>query len=62
MINYIVYIIIFVILVLVSFIAIKAVNRGIEAKQRLNQDLNNNNFETKKKKIKKIKYFTYSNL
>ncbi len=53
MINYIVYIIIFVILVLVSSIAIKAVNRGIEAKQRLNQDINNDNFENKKNNNKK---------
>ena len=37
MIIYIVYIIIIIILVLVSTIAIKAINRGIEAKQKLNQ-------------------------
>ena len=49
MINYIVYIVIIVILVLVSSIAIKAVVRGIKAKQKLNQELNNK----KKYEIKK---------
>jgi len=39
MINYIVYIVIFLILILVANIAIKAINRGIEAKQKLNKDL-----------------------
>ena len=51
MINYIVYIVIIAILVLVSSIAIKAVNRGIEAKQRLNIDLNNSDRNESKKNI-----------
>jgi len=38
MINYVVYIIIILILILVSVIAIKAINRGIEAKKKLNKD------------------------
>jgi len=38
MINYIVYTVIIVILVLMSIIAIKAINRGIKAKQKLNKD------------------------
>ena len=38
MINYIVYIAIIIILVLMSIIAIKAINRGIKAKQKLNKD------------------------
>jgi len=49
MINYIVYIVIIVILVLVSSMAIKAVVRGIKAKKKLNQELNNK----KKYEIKK---------
>ena len=49
MINYIVYIVIIVILVLVSSIAIKAVVRGIKAKQKLNKDLTNKEkYESKK--------------
>ena len=38
MINYIVYAVIIIILVLMSIIAIKAINRGIKAKQKLNKD------------------------
>ena len=38
MINYIVYTVIIIILVLMSIIAIKAINRGIKAKQKLNKD------------------------
>ena len=49
MINYIVYTVIIIILVLVSFIAIKAVNRGIEAKKKLNEDLSNDKYKSKKK-------------
>ena len=37
MINYIVYIIILIILVFVSVIAVKTINRAIEAKQNLNR-------------------------
>ena len=38
MINYIVYTIILIILFFVSAIVVKAINRGIEAKQNLNKD------------------------
>ncbi len=48
MINYIVYIVIILILVLVSSIAVKAVNRGIEAKQRLKEDQSDGKYESKK--------------
>tara|TARA_B100001540_G_C15604435_1_gene550082 strand:+ start:654 stop:800 length:147 start_codon:yes stop_codon:yes gene_type:complete len=37
MINYLVYTLIIFILILISVLAIKAINRGIEAKQRLNK-------------------------
>ncbi len=45
MINYIVYIVIIVILFLVSTIAIKAINRGIKAKQKLNKDKENDKYK-----------------
>ena len=45
MINYIVYTVIIVILVLMSIIAIKAINRGIKAKQKLNKDKENDKFK-----------------
>ena len=49
MINYIVYIVIIIILVLISSIAIKALNRGIEAKKKLNKDLDKDKYQNKKK-------------
>tara|TARA_Y100001970_G_C14120617_1_gene796074 strand:+ start:863 stop:1024 length:162 start_codon:yes stop_codon:yes gene_type:complete len=52
MINYIVYIVIIIILILVSVLAIKAINRGIKAKQKLNKDYYNEKFENKKKNRK----------
>ena len=45
MINYFVYIVIIIILLLVSTIAIKAINRGIKAKQKLNKDKENDKFK-----------------
>ena len=45
MINYFVYIVIIIILLLVSTIAIKAINMGIKAKQKLNKDKENNKFK-----------------
>ena len=48
MINYIVYILIIIILVLVSVLAIKALNRGIKAKQKINKDPINDNYKNKK--------------
>ena len=53
MINYIVYTIILIILFFVSAIVVKAINRGIEAKQNLNKDYK---LENKKIIMKKIKY------
>ena len=41
MINYIVYTVIIIILVLMSIIAIKAINRGIKAKKKLNKEKEN---------------------
>ena len=49
MINYIVYIVIFIILILVANIAIKAINRGIKAKQKLNKDLYNEKYKNNEK-------------
>ena len=52
MLVYIIYIIAFSILVFVSFIAVKALNRGLEAKQDHKRNLNlNNNSRDKKKDI-----------
>ena len=48
MINYIVYLLIIIILVLVSVLAIKAINRGIEAKQKINKDPIYDNNKNKK--------------
>ena len=48
MINYIVYSIIILLLVFVFFIAIKAITRGIEAKQNLNKDYDHDKYENKK--------------
>jgi len=48
MINYIVYSIIILLLVFVFFIAIKAIKRGIEAKQNLNKDYDHDKYENKK--------------
>ena len=45
MINYIVYTVIIIILVLMSIIAIKAINRGIKAKQKLNKDKENDKYK-----------------
>tara|TARA_B100000131_G_scaffold150353_1_gene145904 strand:+ start:2472 stop:2612 length:141 start_codon:yes stop_codon:yes gene_type:complete len=44
MINYIVYIVIIIILVSMSFIAIKAINRGIKAKQKINKEKENDKY------------------
>ena len=44
MINYIVYTVIIIILVLMSIIAIKAINRGIKAKQKLNKEKENDKY------------------
>ena len=44
MINYIVYTVIIIILVLMSIIAIKAINRGIKAKQKLNKEKENEEY------------------
>ena len=49
MINYLVYIIIIIILILVSIIGIKALNRGIKAKQKLNKNYEKDIYESKKK-------------
>ena len=48
MINYLVYIVIIIILILVSAIAIKAINRGIEAKKKLSKDQDHNKYQNKK--------------
>ena len=44
MINYIVYTVIIIILVLMPIIAIKAINRGIKAKQKLNKEKENEEY------------------
>ena len=44
MINYIVYTVIIIILVLMSIIAIKAMNRGIKAKQKINKEKENDEY------------------
>ena len=61
MINYIVYIIILIILVFVSVIAVKKINRAIEAKQNLNKDDDYDKYENKKIVMKKIKYSMANN-
>jgi len=48
MINYIVYTAIISILVLVTVISIKAINRGIEAKKKLNKSNYSTRYENKK--------------
>ena len=62
MINYIVYIVIFIILILVANIAIKAINRGIKAKQKLNKDLYNEKYKNNEKDLIlfKINYKKYT--
>ena len=49
MINYIVYIVILIILILVANIAIKAINRGIKAKQKLKKDFYNEKYKNNEK-------------
>tara|TARA_Y100000590_G_C15442634_1_gene909465 strand:+ start:527 stop:664 length:138 start_codon:yes stop_codon:yes gene_type:complete len=44
MINYLVYILILIILVFISVIAVRAINRGIEAKQGLKKNNNHNKY------------------
>ena len=50
MIYYIVYALIIIILVFISIIAIKAINRGIEAKQKLKEEDDFKNEENKNNK------------
>ncbi len=48
MINYIAYIVIIIIYVFVFIVAIKAINRGMKAKQKLNKDKHYDKYKNKK--------------